>query len=191
MKNLTKLIILSIFTFIISCSYNNYNAIINVKIQNKESLIGDGVGVKVTVNDSRYDRNVLGYKAISEEKTIKIGIDNDIENEIHSEIIGNLKKRGFAKGEDKIVGIHITKLDYKVTKQGFLISDSHIKAEIEVAIKDSKSNKITIKKYGMNSIESHFILPSKQDDQEIISEALSEIIQDMLSDEYFIQNLIS
>lgn len=185
MKNLFSLIFL---TAIISCSYKNYDATVKLKIDNRKSVIGEHIGVEIAVDDSRIKDN-LGVKKINKTKTIFIGLKNDIEQEIHKKVENYLLNRGFEKGKDRIIGIHITKLYYEA-KKGYFVGESKVEVEIQVAIKNNNSKKITFKKYGETLSRNHFLLPSEKMDEKLINRALSDVIQDLLEDDDFLQSLI-
>ncbi len=190
MKNIKKYVIISLI-FLASCSYKNHKVDVDLKGKNVSSQIGEGVAVSISVADVRQEK-IVGKKIISYEKQVEVGINQDLERIIYQRIANNLSSRGFAvknNNVDKIIGIHINNLFYE-SKKGILIGNSKIKVEIQVSIKDQKSKKIFTKKYGINSGRSHFVVSSKKADAKIINDILQEVVNDILTDDAFLQNLI-
>lgn len=190
MKNIKKYVIISLL-FLASCSYKNHKVDVDLKGKNVSSQIGEDVSVSISVADVRKEK-LVGKKIISYEKQVEIGINQDLERIIYQKVATNLSDRGFKiknNNVDKIIAIHINNLSYE-SKKGILIGSSKIKVEVQVSIKDNRSKQIFTKKYGINSGRSHFVVSSKKADSKIINETLREVVNDILVDDGFLQNLI-
>ncbi len=178
--------ILSILIFA-SCSFHDQQVTLNFELKDQVSNIGNGSKIDVMVIDEREKHDLVGRKKISSTTEINIEVNKDLSIYLQKKIKQNLMRRGFVEGKDKIVEIHIDRLFYNA-KAGF-IGKSTIEASIRTVIIDTKTNSKFTKDYGESWSNKHFIMPLASTDHEIINQLLHSVVQDILSDDNFIQNL--
>lgn len=190
MKNILKLtLLISLFAMFSCAAKKEYHVSLNPKITSEDSVVGEGKTFTLTVADNRKNKEIIGKKKFGNGEFSTIKLKKDIKEVIASKMTKNLLDRGFKKGKDELIGVHIVKLNYE-SERGFIISDSSIEIRIRVAIKDSDSGKIMTKDYGLNFSKSHLGNPSAEDDAYIISENLSEVLDEILHDEDFVGHLV-
>lgn len=173
---------------LVSCSHENQQVALNFDLANKNSTIGNSKGIELTVFDDRSNKNILGKKNFSGDE-IEITADKDLAEFLKQKILANLTKRGFKKGSDKIIEIHIETLSYKA-KQGLPIGESKITSSLKLVVHDSKSGVNFTKIYDTNWDSKHFIAPLKSTDSETINLLLRDAVQEILSDDSFLESLV-
>ncbi len=182
------LLILPLLTAI-SCVYNDQKIALNFDLKNQVSTIGNYKGVELLVVDNRINKPLLGRKKFSSDEEIEIAPTTDLSAFVQQKITQNLLSRGFQYGRDKMVQIYIESLFYNASRD-FAVGNSQISAKFKVVVKDKKTNYEFIKNYEMSYDNKHFIMPLEATDKKIINNFLRDMLQEILSDDNFIESLI-
>ncbi len=183
-----KLLLILPFLAVISCAHENQKVTLNFDLNNQSSTIGRDRSVVVAVLDERANKNLLGRKKFSEQE-IEISPDINLANFLQPKIIQNLMRRGFKNGDDKKIEIHIESFSY-IAKRGYPIGVSKIDANFKVVIQDKKTGAKFTKNYGMTSDSKHFIMPLEATDAETINVLLRDVVQEIVSDDSFLESLV-
>ncbi len=185
-KIFMKKILLLSFLTLVSCSYQDRKIPLNFDVKNQVSDLGEGRQIQVVVTDERSDKS-LGKKQIFS-KTIKINSEEEIAKIIENKVKQNLNQRGFVNGSGKKIELHIEGLKYDA--QTSFIGSSKLILKLRVVIKDWKNSAIFVKTYDSTVNSKYFIAPLDMNDEKTINLALKDIVEEILSDDSFIHNLI-
>lgn len=182
------LLILPLLTMI-SCVYNDQKIPLNFDLNNQISTIGGYKGVELLVIDNRINRPLIGRKKFSSDEEIEIVPTTDLSAFLQQKITQNLLSRGFQYGKDKMVQIYIESFFYEASRN-IMVGNSGINAKFRVVVKDKKSNDEFVKNYEMSLNKKHFVMPLESTDELTINLFLRDMLQEILSDDNFIESLI-
>lgn len=172
----------------ISCTHLDRQVVLNFDLNNQSSSIGSGKGVEVTVFDDRLNKAILGRKKFSAEE-VKILPNVELAGFLQQKILQNLTRRGFEIGRDRIVEIHIEDLSFEA-KRGFPIGVSKIDARLKVVIINTKTGAKFIKNYGTSWDSKHFVSTFESSDAQTINLLLRDVVQEIVSDDSFLEGLL-
>jgi uncharacterized lipoprotein YajG len=182
-----KILIIFSLLLTVSCSHANQTAKLNLSFDSKKSDIGNGRKVRILVIDDRSNKEIIGSKEFGDEK-IEIKLDQNLAEFLQKKITENLMEKGFKIGDEKIVEIHLKKMKYKAERE-FVIGKSKASGEISLIIKNSKTKAEFSKDYNLSMKKKHFIVPLESTDAKIINSLLEEMVEDILDDKKFLENL--
>ncbi len=184
-----KLLIASLF-LIASCAHENQNVSFNLRFDHANSNVGKNVGIVVYVVDDRLNQNILGRKQFSADEKVQILTADNIAFLIKAQINASLEAKGFKKGFDKTVEVHVEKLQY-AAKRGFMVGTSEGEATLKVVVTNNKTKAVFTKNFNLALNNKHFIAPLESTDSATINSLLQDIISDVLNNNELMQNLAS
>lgn len=182
-----KLLLVTSLILAASCTHQNQNVKLDLSLNSAKSNIGKGSSIDLIVFDDRLEDQVVGTKEFGDEK-IKILTSENIALLLTKKINQNLSEKGFKKGSDKLVEVHVEKLNYEA-KRGFFVGKSKGEAAIKVLVKNAKNKSIFTKKFDLSLSGKHFIVPLESTDSSTINNMLQEIVQDVLDNEELLKVL--
>ncbi|MDX2082362.1 MAG: YajG family lipoprotein [Rickettsiales bacterium] len=182
-----KLLLFFALISAVSCSHENQKINFDLNLDNQKSNIGNGTKLDLQVFDDRLDKTI-GIKEFSSKEKITITSDDNLAIMLRRKINQSLISKGFDEGLDKIVEIHIKKLEYKA-KRKFFIGSSKGEALITVIIKKPENSLTFTKNFSLYLDNKHFIAPLESTDRDIINNLLQEITQDILNSDELLKIL--
>jgi uncharacterized lipoprotein YajG len=182
-----KLFLIASLLTAISCTHQNQKVTFDLSFKGESSNIGRGIGIDVAVFDDRTDKEFLGRKRFGDEKIV-ITSDQDLVSLLQKKIGSNLLQKGFSKGKDKSVEVRIETLEY-MAKRNFFIGTSSGKASFKVIVINNKTKEKFSKNFALAVNGKHFIAPLESTDSNILNALVQEIVDDILKDESFLNNL--
>lgn len=185
MKKLSYIVTL---IFLASCTHHNQYVAFKINVDQTYVNLGNGAKINLKVSDDRIANNIVGTKQFSAQEKISILSKDDLAFLLTKKISAALETKGFTKGEDKLVEIHIQKFQYQA-KRGFFVGTSEAEAAIQVVVQDNKSKTKFIKNFSLSLSGKHLIVPLKSTDASILNNLLQEITQDILSNPEFLKIL--
>lgn len=177
MKKLLSILCLSL-TF--SCSYQNQIVKFDLNFNDEKSNIGNNTAIDLMVFDNRFNDKILGTKELGQDEKISITNHENVALLLTKKISHNLEQKGFKKGVNKTIELHIEKLNY-LAKREFFVGSSEGTAEIKVVVKNNKDKSIFTKNFNITVANKHFVVPLASTDSKIINSMLQEIISDILN----------
>ena len=187
MKKTTSIAILATFlTF--SCAHQDQNIKFNIAVSNvKSESINSISGLEIVAFDDRSNSSTIGEKSYGDEK-IAIASNENLAELLGKEISKNLFELGFKKGGDKIVEIHLEKLEYKA-KRKFFIGKSEADIKIKVIVKNTKTKGKFSKNFALSTKRKHFLVPLEKTDSKTINNLIQETVAEIITDKTLLRNL--
>lgn len=182
-----KLLITALLLTVVSCTYQNQKFKLNIQLDSQKSEIGKGTKIDLVVLDDRKSK-LLGSKEFGSGEVIKISSRKNIAKLLRKKIAKNLRRKGFKKGDDKKVEIHISSLNYQA-KRKFFIGESSANISIKIIIKNNKDGSIFSKNFISSLDSKHFILPLNSTDRTTITNIIQETVQKILNDQEILSKL--
>lgn len=182
-----KLFLLAAVFFAASCTHENQKMKFDIAIDREKSDFNNVGAIEVVAFDDRSQKEILGNKIFGDEK-IQITSDQNLSELLLHKISENLAQKGFQKGRDKIVEIHLESLQYKAMRK-FFIGTSEADSTIKIIVKNVKSGEKFTKNFSLSVKGKHFLAPLEATDEEIINEILRDTVLDILSDKSFLKSL--
>jgi len=170
-----------------SCTHENQKIRFDISIDREKSDFGNVGAIKVVAFDDRSHKELIGNKTFGDEE-IQITSDQDLADLLREKISKNLEQKGFTKGNDRIVEIHVESLQYKAARK-FFIGTSEVDSMIKIVVKNTKNGKKFTKNFALSVNGKHFIVPLEETDTAIINTILQDIVLDILSDRAFLNSL--
>jgi len=192
MKIIKKLFFIAFFSFTLSAcvDYNQKSIDLGISLKNIPSNFGNFKKVQVRVFDVRNNKPNIGTKKVGD-ILVTINSNQDLIKLIGDRISEGLERKGFAKGDDKIMEIYITSFEYEARRR-FFTGNSKMSVLFKITVKDKyDDNKKYQKSYGLTVEKDHFIMPLITTDEDTINAALQETIYDIFQDNALIENLKS
>lgn len=177
-----KLLIIATLLASAACVHENQYVTLAPRFDEVKSNIGNGAKIDLMVIDDRYDDQIIGVKEFGPDEKINIINENNIAILLTKKINQALEAKGFTKGSDKIVEVHIEKLQYKA-KREFFVGASSGEASIKFVIKTAKNKPVFTKTFNLITSNKHFIAPLASTDSVEINDLLQEVVQEALNSE--------
>lgn len=182
-----KLLLLASLILAASCTHHNQHVDFDLSFNNTKSNVGNASAIDLIVFDDRSEDRVIGIKEFGDEK-VKITTSENIALLLTKKINQNLAAKGFKKGADKLIEIHIEKLHYQA-KREFFVGSSQGEAMIKVIVKNAKNKSIFTKRFDLSLRDKHFIAPLESTDAATINGLLKEVVQDVLDNDELLKTL--
>ncbi len=182
-----KLVALALIIFATSCTHENQKIKFDISIDHEKSDSDNTAAIEVLAFDDRYQKEILGSKKFGDEK-IHISSDENLASLLRTKISENLSQKGFRRGKDKIVEVHLENLHYKAVRK-FFIGTSEAESFIKVIVKNNKTGEKFTKNFSLSVKGKHFLAPLETTDKETINTILRDTILDILSDKSFLKSL--
>ena len=169
-----------------SCTYYDKLVKFNLNFEDKKSDVGNNKGLDLAVHDDRLKPSFIGTKEFCDNKKININTEQNLAELLKKKIDENLSQKGFKKGNDRLVEIHLEQLQYKA-ECGFLLGKSKADVVIRVAVTNPLLNTTMTKTFELSSNNKHFIIPLSATDEKIINDVLEEVVQDILNHDMLVR----
>ena len=182
-----KLFLLSAFFLAISCTHENQKIKFDISIDREKSDFENIGAIAVLAFDDRSQPNILGDKTFGDEK-IQITSNENLAELLRQKISENLHQKGFKKGLDKTVEIHLESLQYKA-KRKFFIGTSAAESVIKIVVKNNKTGEKFTKNFALSINGKHFLAPLEEADAATINAILRDTVLDILSDKSLMKSL--
>lgn len=183
-----KLLAVATFFILISCSHQNQKVSFNLSFNDNKLSVENGSGINIAVIDDRLEKKILGTKEFCNDDKITISSDENLTELLQQKISENLAQKGFKKGRDKVLAIHLSNLQYSA-KCGLIIGKSSADIAIKVVITDYKSGSEITKNFDLSLNSKHLFRPLESTDSQTINNLLQEMVSDILKDEALLKNL--
>lgn len=183
-----KLLAVATFFILISCSHQNQKVSFNLSFNDNKLSVENGSGINIAVIDDRLEKKILGTKEFCNDDKITISSDENLTELLQQKISENLAQKGFKKGRDKVLAIHLSNLQYSA-KCGLIIGKSNADIAIKVVITDYKSGSEITKNFDLFLNSKHLFRPLESTDSQTINNLLQEMVSDILKDEALLKNL--
>lgn len=173
-----------------ACAFTPQQALLAPKIQIAETNIGLGTEIALRIVDERADKTI-GHRGGAYFKGAKITSEQDVPALINEKVIEGLRKKGFRpvvyqKEFPKSLKVEIRLLQYS-TSTGFWTGGIHMKSTLKaVAKKDGKEYENI---YRVDNEKRVFFVPGSSKNEQIINQAISEVLQKLFQDQELISFL--
>ena len=182
-----KLFLVGLICLTASCTYLDRKVKLDMSLEQEKSDVAIDKSFEILVIDERRNKKLLGTKELGEQK-VKIFVDGDLATFLQNQLTENLLQKGFKLGIDKTITLKIKAFDYKA-KREVVVGRSKAGIKLQLAIKDNQTGKKFTRNFEVALKNKHFIAPLESTDAGIINEILQEVLQSILDDEQFMQNL--
>ncbi len=183
-----KLLLVAVLFLGTSCTHENQKINLTLRLDDTKSNIGNGAKLDLMVFDERANDSILGTKEFSSDEKIKIISQENVALLLTQKVEQNLIAKGFKKGNDKVVEIHLEQLHY-LAKRGFPVGTSEGIAVVKVVVKNTKNKSVVTKNFSLSLNNKHFIAPLESTDSSTINGMLQEITHDILSNPDLLKTL--
>jgi uncharacterized lipoprotein YajG len=182
-----KLYLLASLALLSSCIHLDQKVVFDFKIDKQEFDSKNIAGIEVLAFDDRPSGQIIGDKEFGEQK-VNLLIEQNLADLLKTKISQGLAQKGFGRGDDKIIEIHLEKLYYEAERK-FFIGSSDADSSIKVIVKDLKNGTTFTKKFALSVQKQHFLVPLEKTDTKTINTILRETVLEILSDSSFLKSL--
>ncbi len=186
-KKMKKILFAAVLMAASSCTHLDQKISFDFDFDNEKQNIGRGIGIDILVSDER-GTDQIGTKEFSSEEKIKISSKDNLAEILRQKVTENLYSRGFKKGWDNTIEIHVLKLKYNA-KSEFFIGKSKAEAVIKAVVVNNRNGASLTKNLSSSLDGKHFIRPLESTDKSSINSLIKEIVQNILEDEEIIKRL--
>jgi len=180
-----KIIVLAVFTFCIAgCAYMSQEVTLNPLLEVTESNTGKGIKITVTVKDERPTKS-LGFRRGGYGRGAEIKTVQNIEELVKRKILEGLKMKGFDTTEyieehDIKLIAELRLLEY-TTSTGLMTGGVLVKGALK-AIGKNKGMEYE-EMYRFESEKRVIIVPTANENERLITEGLSHLLEELFADE--------
>jgi uncharacterized lipoprotein YajG len=181
-----KIFLISAILMLSSCNHYDQKMKLEIVMPKQKPAVTNSKTFELTVVDQRKDADVLGTKQFGEEK-IEITSNQNLALFLQNELSENLLQKGFQFGKNKKVEIAIKSFGYKAERA--FVGKSKVDINLQITVKNNQTGKKFTRNLELSSSRKHFIAPLETTDAKSINAILKEAVQNILSDEAFLQSL--
>jgi len=166
------------------CSLKTQNLRIDPTVKVKESQIGDGRNIGVRVTDDRADKK-LGEVGDPDRKMVDVRVEEDPSPAIYNQVKQALNKMGFSvqpfsNAMVSTLEIKIVNLELQSVKQP-LTFDTELRAEVAAHV--ANGSEYYDRQFSVRTRKEGVAPPFERDSTQLVNTALSQALEDMLSDQ--------
>lgn len=172
------------------CAYISQQVKIMPDLYVPESNIGQGKMVALSIIDERPDKTI-GHRGSGFGKAAAINTVQDIRTTIQDEIVKGLQRKGFtlvSSDSERILKVEIRLIEYS-TSIGFWTGGVHTKAALKAIA--SNNNKSYENLYRINNDRRVVIVPSANENERLINEVVTQVLEELFRDEKLFSFLAS
>ena len=182
-----KLLLLASVLLLTSCTHENQKIKFDIAIDREKSDFGNVGSIGLIAFDERSHKDLIGTKTFGEER-IEISSSENLAELLRDKLSDNLEQKGFVKGRDKIVEVHLESLQYKAVRK-FFIGTSEANSMVKIIVKNTKTGEKFTKNFTLSVKGKHFLAPLEITDRETINTILRDTVLDILNDKSFLKSL--
>jgi len=166
------------------CSLKPQNLRLDPEVKVQESSIGNGTTVALQVSDSRATKK-LGEVGDPDRKMVDVTVEEDPSPKVYARVKDALTKIGFnvapySDGADPSLKLEIRKLELQSVKTPFTF-ETELRAE--VAAHAAKGNNYYDRQFNVRTRKDGAAPPFEKDSTILVNTAVSQALEDLLSDE--------
>ncbi len=182
--NLIVVFISIVMCFLFGCAFSPQEVMLEPTLNIAETNIGNGAKVSFDVVDER-DDILIGHRGSAYGKAAKISNNQDITQVFSDAITEGLKRNGFlpVEGSDnstRQLKVQIRLIRYE-TSMGFWTGGVHTKATIKAIA--SNNGKTYAKLYRVENEKRFLFVPESKENNRLINDIVSEVINELFNDE--------
>ncbi len=182
-----KLLLATAILLLAACTHENQKMKFDITIDREKSDFDNVGAVSIVAFDERSQKEIIGNKTFGIEK-VTISSNDNLAELLRNKISENLAQKGFKKGFDKTVEIHLESVQYKAVRK-FFIGTSEADSAIKIIVKNNKTGEKFTKNFALSVKGKHFLAPLESTDQETINTILRDTVLDILNDKSFLKSL--
>jgi uncharacterized lipoprotein YajG len=181
-----KILLISAIMLLSSCTHYNQKMKLDIVLPKQKPVATNSRTFELSVVDQRKEADILGTKTFGEEK-IEISSDQSLAVFLQNELSESLMQKGFQLGKNKKVEVAIKTFSYKA--QRAFVGKSKVEINLQITVKNNLNGKKFTRNLELSSSRKHFIAPLETTDAKSINALLKEAVQNILSDEAFMQSM--